>query len=364
VSARGICQACGRCLARTWLLGRLAGHIEQVRGRIQEVLTLDDERLIEAVAGAELEAVLAGLAGFEPEDARSVARAAGLELICSCDPAYPERLFSLDAPPAVLHVAGNVDVLVRAAGSESVAVVGSRRASPYGLDVARSLGRGLGCAGVPVISGMALGIDAAAHAGALDGAGPTIAVMPGAADRAYPPSKRALHRAILERGAAVSELGPGAPVFRWAFMARNRLIAALTPITVVVEAGERSGALVTAALAAGLGRELGAVPGQVTSPRAAGSNRLLAEGAIVIRGAQDVVDRLFGVGEIDVAARARGPLRPELAGLYEAIAAGEDTARALSRAGVPAGRGLAALAELELGGHIRRTSGGRYTVTA
>jgi DNA processing protein len=255
-------------------------------------------------------------------------------------------------------------VFVEAAELESVAVVGSRRASPYGLEVARSLGRGLGCAGVPVISGMALGIDAAAHAGALDGAGPTVAVMPGAADRAYPSSKRALHREILERGAAVSELGPGAPVFRWAFMARNRLIAAITPMTVVVEAGERSGALVTAALATGLGRELGAVPGQVTSPRAAGSNRLLAEGAMAIRGAQDVVDQLFGIGAIDVAQHTRGPLKPELAGLYAAIAAGEDTAGALSRAGVPAGRGLAALAELELGGHIRRTSGGRYTVTA
>jgi DNA processing protein len=364
MSARGICQACGRCLERTWLLGRLAGHIERVRGRVQEVLTLDDEALIEAVAGAERGAVLAELDGFSPDRARSAARAAGLELICRCGPAYPQRLLDLQAPPAVLHVAGNVSVFVEAAELESVAVVGSRRASPYGLEVARSLGRGLGCAGVPVISGMALGIDAAAHAGALDGAGPTVAVMPGAADRAYPSSKRALHREILERGAAVSELGPGAPVFRWAFMARNRLIAAITPMTVVVEAGERSGALVTAALATGLGRELGAVPGQVTSPRAAGSNRLLAEGAMAIRGAQDVVDQLFGIGAIDVAQHTRGPLKPELAGLYAAIAAGEDTAGALSRAGVPAGRGLAALAELELGGHIRRTSGGRYTVTA
>src|SRR5437763_1581466 len=162
--------------------------------------------------------------------------------------------------------------------------------------MARALARGLASSGVTLVSGMAFGIDSAAHSGALAGGGATVAVLPGSADRPYPTSKRKLHREIVAAGAAVSALPPGAEIRRWMFPARNRVIAALSAITVVVEAGGRSGSLVTARCARELGRSVGAVPGRVTTPRAAGPNALLADGARVVRDTQDVLDALFGAG--------------------------------------------------------------------
>jgi DNA processing protein len=262
----------------------------------------------------------------------------------------------------VLHVAGGLERLLELVAQDPVAIVGARKASAYGLDVARSLGRDLARAGVTVLSGMALGIDSAAHAGAIGARGGTVAVLPGPADRPYPARRRALHRQILAVGAAVSELPPGAGIWRWAFPARNRIIAGLAAMTVVVEAGHRSGALITARRAIEAGRPVGAVPGRVTSPQASGPNGLLAAGACVVRGAQDVLDRLFGAGARSVIADARAELSGELRALLAAIAEGQDSAAALGRAGVPAERGLAALATLELGGYVRRGAGGRYLI--
>ncbi|HUA71968.1 MAG TPA: DNA-processing protein DprA [Solirubrobacteraceae bacterium] len=351
-------RACDACVARSWLVARLAGHLEKARSRIDQVLALGVEDLIVAVGGRETARLRAEFETLDPDGLRSRSGTAGLETICVCDPAYPAGLRALAAPPAVLHVAGGaVDLL----GGESVAIVGSRRASPYGLDVARSLGRGLAISGITVVSGMALGIDSAAHAGALEAGGPTVAVLPGSADQPYPPGKRALYRRIATSGAVVSELGPGADVWRWMFPARNRIIAALAALTVVVEASERSGALVTARLARGIGRPVGAVPGRVTTPQATGPNCLLAGGACVVRGPQDILDHLFGVGERTVRASRRQP-PSELQPLLTAIAEGYETAAALARAGFEPENGLAALAALELDGFVRRGTGGRYRV--
>jgi DNA processing protein len=146
------------------------------------------------------------------------------------------------------------------------------------------------------------------------------------------------------------------------FPARNRVIAALSAMTIVVEAGERSGALLTAAFARALGRAVGAVPGQVTTPRAAGPNHLLATGATVIRGAQDVLDALFGAGTRTAVVADRPGLPDELGRLLGAIAAGHDTTAALIRAGFAAEQGLAALTSLELAGYVRRGAGGCYSV--
>jgi DNA processing protein len=358
-------HACDACTARTWLIGRMAGHIDRVRARIESVLELGDEELIAALGGGEQDRLRRELERVDLAGVRSRAAAAGLETICACDSAYPRALRALAAPPAVLHVAGGLSGLLALADADVVAIVGSRRASEYGLDVARSLGRGLGLAGITVVSGMALGIDSAAHVGALEAGAPTVAVLPGSADRPYPPGKRALHRRILAGGAAVSELGPGlgpgGGVRRWMFLARNRIIAALAAMTVVVEAGEYSGALFTARLAGELDRPVGAVPGRVTARQAAGSNGLLAAGACVVRGPQDVLDRLFGAG-VRRAAPARPPPPPELRPLLAAVAQGHDTAGALARAGFDAERGLAGLAALELAGYVRRATGGRFTV--
>jgi DNA processing protein len=355
-------RPCDDCLASAWLLGRLAAHLEPVRGRIEAVLSLDPDDLIDAVGGDHRQALRRELDRFEPDGARAHSRSAGLEAICRCDPRYPPRLLALERPPAVLHVAGGSERFLELVDADPVAIVGARRASGYGLDVARALGRGLGSAGVSVISGMAMGVDSAAHAGAVEAAGATVAVLPAGADRPYPAGKRSLYRQICESGAAISELAPGTDVWRWMFPARNRVIAALAAMTIVVEAGERSGSLVTATIAHRLGRIVGAVPGRVTSSHAVGPNGLLAAGGAVVRGPQDILDLLFGHGVQTVKLHLRAPLDPGLQRLLAAVAAGNDTPAALSRAGLAPGDGLAALASLELAGYVRREPGGRFSV--
>jgi DNA processing protein len=354
-------HACDDCLARVWLLARLAAHLDPVRGRIEELLALGSEELIAAVGGEHRASMARELDRFDPAGARRRAASVGVEAICRCDRHYPDRLRSLTQPPAVVHVAGGLERFLGLVREDPVAIVGARRASPYGTEVARALGRGLGAAGVTVVSGMALGVDSAAHTGALAGGGGTVAVLPAGAERPYPATKRALHRRIRETGATISELPPGADVWRWMFPARNRLIAAVAAMTVVVEAGERSGSLVTARVAGALGRPVGAVPGRVTSPLAAGPNALLASGAHVVRGPQDVLDQIFGAGVRTIRLDDRAPLEPPLGDLLSAIAAGADTESALSRAGLDVAEGLAALASLELGGYVRREQGGRFT---
>jgi DNA processing protein len=251
--------------------------------------------------------------------------------------------------------------------ADRVAIVGARRATPYGLEQARGLGRGLAAAGLTVVSGMALGVDAAAHVGALECEGMTLAVLACGPERAYPASKRRLHARIAACGAVVAELPPGAPPRRWCFPARNRIIAALAQATVVVEAGERSGSLITAGQAADLGREVAAVPGLVTAPLAAGTNALIADGAQLVRGPRDVIELLFGAGAAvwppeDEASGAA--LEPDLRALLERVGAGCDTVAALTDGGADVDAVLAGLAQLELRALVRRGHGGRYTATA
>jgi DNA processing protein len=355
-------EACDRHLARGWLLASLSGHLDRVRSRIDELLALDDRELIDAVGGDGAPRLRAALERFDAGDARAAAARARLEAICPCDPAFPGALRALRRPPGVLYVAGGLERCLALLREEPVAVVGARRASQYGLEVARSLGRAVACSGVTVISGMAAGIDSAAHEGALSVSGPTVAVLPSSADRPYPAAKRPLHRRLVEVGAVVSELPPGAEIRRWMFPARNRIIAALSAMTVVVEARHRSGALVTARHAAALGRTVGAVPGRITSPQSAGPNGLLALGAVLVRDGQDVLDAVFGAGIRRAGAAPRGELDPEQEQLLEAVASGRDTMDALARDGIEPERALAALAALELGGYIRREPGGRFGV--
>lgn len=352
--------ACSACLLRAWLLGRLASHIEPCRSRLDELLALPDMELIAAVGGGRRGQVLAEARRVDDAELRARSARAGLELICACDTSYPSRLLELESPPAVLQVAGGLQRFLELVSGEPVAIVGARRASDYGLEAARALGRGLASAGVTVLSGMALGVDSAAHAGALDAGGATVAVLPGGADRPYPPGKRQLYRRIRGDGAVVSELPAGSAVWRWCFQARNRIIAALSAMTVVVEGRERSGALITATYARDLGRRLGAVPGRITAPLAAGPNALLAEGAEIVRGPHDVLDALFGAGVRSACSGARESLEPELERVLHAVGDGHDTVAALAQVGVAADRGLAALSALELAGYVRREAGGRY----
>jgi DNA processing protein len=365
-----VCDACAR---RSWLVARLAGGIDVARHErrgLREILALTDERLIAALAPATSGDVAAEFDALESDAIRQAAGDAGLAVVCRHEDDYPARLRDLADAPAALFVAAADDPLGRLGrlvggalddGAPAVAIVGTRRGSAEGHEVARAVARGVATAGVAIVSGMALGIDSAAHAGALDARAGTIAVLAGCAGRPYPASKRALYERIVEAGCVVSEMPPGFTPFKWCFPARNRIIAALGHMTVVVEAAERSGSLITAEIAADLGREIGAVPGPVTSWRARGTNALLRDGATLVRDARDVLDAVLGVDEAGRIDPAVG-LEPRLASILRAVGDGRDTLAALGGAPDQAQRTLAALTELELLGRLRRVAGGRYVV--
>ena len=357
--------ACDRCLRRSWLLAQLVGRIERERharpGALTALLALTDDELIGAVTAPP--DVLAAYARFDARKARGASETAGLDVVCRHDERFPAALRDLPDAPVALHVAGGLARFVELTRADrvAVAIVGARRGTGYGLEVARSLGRGLAAADVVVVSGLALGVDSAAHAGALDGCGPTIAVLAGGADRPYPPSKRALYQQVRHQGCVVSELPPGTVAHRWCFPARNRIIAGLAGLTVVVEAAERSGSLITAELARDIGRDVAAVPGHVISPLSGGTNALLKDGAALVRNAEDVLDLACGVGAWrNRAVHERVP--GHLAALLADVAGGRTTLEALVAGGRGVSDVLGGLAELELLGHVRAAAGGRYVV--
>jgi DNA processing protein len=369
-------SACAPCLRRSALIGFLAAPIAgllESRRRAPGILALPDEQLVEVVGEAWRERAVAEIERFDADAARAAVEEAGLFAVCRHDPGYPPRLGELDDGPAVLYGAGSQARLGELVAEPAVAIVGARRASAYGLEVARDLARGLSAARVTVVSGMALGIDAAAHRGALDASANTIAVLACGVERAYPRTNRALYERIVATGVVLGELPPGTPPRRWTFPARNRIMAGLAEVTLVVEAAERSGSLITARFAEDLGREVAAVPGRVTSRMAAGSNRLLYDGAHVIRDAADVLDVLFGAGgwkgRGDGAPRGTGgtgarpdpaALDPPLRRVLDAVESGESPEAAGRRAGLTAAEARAALGRLELLGLVRRDGLGSY----
>jgi DNA processing protein len=210
------------------------------------------------------------------------------------------------------------------------------------------------------VSGLAFGVDAAAHEGVLARGGPAIVVMPSGVDYAYPRAHRGLHERLCEQGLVVSELPPGTRPLRWCFPARNRIMAGLAHMTIVVEGTATSGSLITAQFAQSYGRDVGAVPGQVTSGLAEGPNALLADGACVVRSASDVLDALYGPGTgRRFLAVEREPLEPRLERLLEAVEAGLDV-DAIVRGGAEVDDALAGLTELELLGLVERGPGGSW----
>jgi DNA processing protein len=352
--------ACDDCLRRTDLIAAIAGRLQiefKQRTAPGGVLALSDEELLEIGASGDVER---RYARFDAPVARERASAAGLKIVCRCRDAYPGRLRDLTDPPAVIHVLGTFAALE---GEDAIAVVGARRASSYGLEVARSLGRGLSAAGVPVVSGLALGVDSEAHTGALEAPGSTIAVLAASAHVAYPARGWKLHAAVGARGAVISELPPGAEAQRWCFIARNRIIAALGAATIVVQATERSGSLTTADFAADLGRAVGAVPGLVTTRLSAGTHGLIQAGAPLIRDAADALELLAGVTGREYSGSEEPPpvvLTPPLRRLLEAIEDGSGSLTELAATPEAARAALAGLGELERLGLVRRGFGGRW----
>jgi DNA processing protein len=259
------------------------------------------------------------------------------------DPVFPALLGAIHDPPPALFVrgSGDVELLSRPA----VAVVGARACSAYGRSVARSLARDLAAAGLVVVSGMARGIDGEAHRGALDAGGITVAVLGCGIDRDYPAAHAELARRIAERGLLVSEYEAGIEPAPWRFPARNRIIAGLCGATVVVEARERSGALITADFALEEGRDVLAVPGEITSSLSAGTNALVRLGATPVTCAGDVLE-LFG---LEPAAEQRAALGAAAEALLDRLREGALTVDELVlTSGLDAAQASAALVELEL----------------
>lgn len=270
------------------------------------------------------------------------------------DAVWPTQLNDLDDAPHLLFARGQLKDLARA--SYPVAIVGTRRASSYGLEVARWVSETLVRAGCNIVSGLALGIDAAAHSAALDADGTTGAVLACGVDVCYPSSHQALYEKICERGFVVSEYPPGSLVEKYRFPERNRLIAALAHAVIVVQAGEKSGALRTVEAALDLGRDIYVVPGPITSVHFRGSHKLLADGARIL---VDPVDALADWG-LTVSSVEQLQVPPRWRTLYDCLD-GPVTAAAVSRQlEVPTTEVFAGLLELELAGFVEKVPGGLY----
>lgn len=309
-----------------------------------------DARLARAIA-----------AGPPPEAmvrARAWLSTPGNWVVTLADADYPRALLEIHDPPPLLYGKGRVELLA----AEQLAIVGSRNATPQGVRDAEAFAQALSDAGFAITSGLALGIDAAAHRGGLAGASASVAVVGTGLDIVYPAANRRLAHRLAEEGAIVSEFPLGTPARAGHFPRRNRLIAGLSRGVLVVEAAPQSGSLITARLAAEQGREVFAVPGSIHSPLSRGCHRLIREGAKLVESAEDVLEELTG---------RRGPMAPEreMPGPAEGVAGAVlaalgDAPRSIdalvARSGLTPEKVSAVLLELELAGRVAALPGGLY----
>jgi DNA processing protein len=365
-----VIDACARCLRRAFLIAYLAPRIAGLLGggerRATGLLGLPERDLLAAAAGGRVQQALAFLEGLDVDRERERVMAAGVVAVCAHAAVYPPLLRDLNDPPAVLFGSGRSDVLTLLADEPAVTIVGTRRASPYGTEVAYALGRGLGASGVPVVSGLALGIDGTAHRGCLDGGGVPVAVVASGPDVSHPRRHRSLHARVREAGLVLAELPPGTEPYRWSFPARNRIMAGLAHMTLVVEAADPSGSLITADFAKDLGRCVAAVPGRVTSSVARGTNNLLKDGATPISGTEDVLDELFGVGArpVRVDQRRAEPDDPVMARVLDAAGDCASVEAVAEAAGRTVAETRATLGALEAEGYLVRRDLGGWERTA
>ncbi len=289
---------------------------------------------------------------FDAERYLAGLTARGLRFVGRADAAYPPLLRELHDPPPGLFLrgAGDLELL----GRPAVAIVGARACSSYGAQIGRLLGRELAAAGLVVLSGLARGVDGEAHRGALEPGGPTVAVLGCGVDRDYPAAHGELARRICERGLVVSEYAPGVEPAPWRFPARNRIVAGLAAATVIVEARERSGALITADFALEAGREVFAVPGEITSSLSVGTNALLRLGATPLTSAEDVLEALGIAPAVAKAVELDAPARAILGALEREPCGADQLAR---ETGFGAAEVATALAELELAGSVAEAEG-------
>ncbi len=278
------------------------------------------------------------------------------QVLCIADAEYPPQLLQTVDPPLLLYVQGQMPMLAK----RSLAIVGSRNASAQGLDNARDFATHLSRQGWAIVSGLAHGIDGAAHEGGLQGQGGTVAVVGTGLDRVYPARHRELAHRIAAHGALLSEFAPGTPPLATNFPQRNRVIAGLARGTLVVEAALQSGSLITARLAAEAGREVFAVPGSIHSPLSRGCHALIRQGAKLVEGAQDILEELQGAGPVPTSEPARSTVDGADA-VLEALGHDPATLDALcARTGYSAQALSARLLELELEDRVARLPGGLY----
>ena len=293
-------------------------------------------------------------------EARAEAAVQGIQTVAWNDPRYPARLLTISDCPPLLWVRGSL----AAFEGPAVAIVGARSASVAGVEIAGRLAADLAVRGVTVVSGLARGVDGAAHRGAVR-TGCTIAVMASGADRVYPPEHAGLAREIAARGAVLSEYGPGTVPLPFRFPQRNRVISALADAVVVVEASERSGSLITAGCALEQGREVMAVPGSVLGGRNRGGHALIRDGAKIVESADDIVGELrhlpawAAVGSTEVSSDAPSGYGHNVLGhMVTGHSYAFDTLAAVSGLAGPALMGV--LSALELTGRVRRLTGGGF----
>jgi DNA processing protein len=284
-------------------------------------------------------------------------------MITLADPDYPELLRHIPMPPPVLYLRGTLDPQDR----NLISIVGCRRASAYGREAAREFGRALAEVGFAVVSGLARGIDAQAHAGALEAPGKTVAVLAHGLDRVYPEEHRDLHDRIVQSGAVISEFPLGVPPLKENFPRRNRLISGLGLGVLVVEAGLKSGALITARWAAEQGREVFALPGQYNAPTSQGTHALIQDGAKLVVHLRDILEEL-DMPEVSEAAPAQIPgvdllsLTPEQQSIYQALQAGAlQVDQLAAECRQPVSQLLNELLHLELKGWVQTNPGGLYS---
>jgi DNA processing protein len=336
----------------------------RARGGVEALLASSEEELSELLqSGERARAVLRSAEDGSSEKWVTQLERAGMRVITAFDEEYPGPLAEISDPPFLLYAAGNADRLRLPA----VGVVGSRAATRYGRDVAARLARELSAAGITVVSGFARGVDESAHQAAVGTAGGTIAVLGCGLDVAYPREHAGLKEAMRARDLLVSEFPPGTEPMPANFPVRNRIIAGLCAGVVVVEASRRSGSLITARLANEFGRDVFAVPGSVFSQTSIGTHELLRDGAILCRGAEDVLAELFPtIGNAPAGKTASAPavsaLSDEARKVWDKLrkeedASAEDLAQATD---LPAATVLAALFELEEAGLALFGEGGRY----
>jgi DNA processing protein len=350
-------DACRDCLRRSWLLAVLSSLLEyraNDQGRLLELLALDDEQLIKALGGSRREELRARYARFEQQD---VSPSAGVAAICWHHRDFPRALTG-EGAPRMLYVAGRTQRLGALGTAPAVAIVGSCKATDYGMEMARSLARGLAASGVTVVGGLSDGIAVATQEGALEVDGKTLTVMDGGLDVACPARRRALYERVRSAGCVVAELPCNYNPRRWCRIARERIVVGMAELTIVVEADEGPVELLSARIAKTLGRTVAAVPGRVTSPVSRGTHALLMQGAPLVRGPGDALELLGGC-------RTNGTpqvqtLEPRLRATLEQVGAGRDTPAKLTAGSTDAGEVLLALSELELMGLLSRGDGGRY----